>query len=252
MTKHVARSTRRAHPRRMTATPLKPRALWLFLLALIAGASFWIPILLQTLGRASPIPENGLAWVAWKGCGVALLAVWAATNARGRDGWLIVAVMAFGTLGDVLLERSQALGAMAFLAGHVTALILYLLHRRSKPSPSQIGLSLLLLIAVPIIAFLLPANRAAAPGVALYATGLGAMAACAWLSRFPRYRVGLGAVMFVASDLLIFSRMGPLAGSPVPGLLIWPLYFAGQALIAWNVVTTLQRWKDDEDLHHRL
>ena len=78
------------------------------------------------------------------------------------------------------------------------------------------------------------------------------MAASAWISRFPRYRVGLGAVMFVASDLLIFAKMGPLAGSLIPVLLIWPLYFIGQALIAWGAVTTLLRWKDDEDLHHRL
>ncbi|HEX7694277.1 MAG TPA: lysoplasmalogenase [Sphingomonas sp.] len=193
-----------------------------------------------------------MIWTAWKGAGVALLAVWAALNAHNRDGWLVAAVMALGALGDVLLERSQTGGALAFLAGHIVAIVLYLLHRRSKPSPSQIALSALLLIAVPLIAFLLPADRGAAPGIAVYATGLGAMAASAWLSRFPRYRVGLGAVMFVASDLLIFSRMGPLANSLIPRLLIWPLYFAGQALIAWGAVTALLRWKDDEDLHHRL
>jgi uncharacterized membrane protein YhhN len=76
-------------------------------------------------------------------------------------------------------------------------------------------------------------------GVAVYAALLGAMAATAWISRFPRYRVGIGAMLFVASDLLIFARMGPLAGSAVPGMLIWPLYFAGQALVAWGVVQAL-------------
>ncbi len=241
MTK-LARHAASAHHPGMTATPLKPRATWLVLLALLAGASFFFV-------RQH---EATLPWIAWKGAGVALLAVWAAINARGRDGWLVVAVMAFGTLGDMLLEKSQTIGALAFLAGHLTAVALYLLHRRAKLSPSQLALSLLLLVAVPAIAFQLPANRAAAPGVALYAAGLGAMAASAWASRFPRYRVGLGAVMFVASDLLIFSRMGPLAASPIPGLLIWPLYMAGQALIAWGAVTTLLKWKADEDLHHRL
>ena len=98
----------------------------------------------------------------------------------------------------------------------------------------------------------LPAHRAAAPLIAIYASCLGAMAASAWVSSFPRYRVGLGAVMFAASDLLIFAKLGPLAVSPVPGWLIWPLYFAGQALIAWGAVTTILRWKDDDDLHHRL
>jgi len=58
--------------------------------------------------------------------------------------------------------------------------------------------------------------------------------------------------MFVASDLLIFAKLGPLAASSVPHLLIWPLYFGGQALIAWGAVTTLLRWRADEELHHRL
>ena len=227
----------------MTAIPLKPRATWLVILALIVGASFWF------VGQHT-IPR--LPWIAWKGAGLALLTIWAALNAHGRDGWLITAVLVFGTLGDVLLELNQIGGALAFLAGHVTAAILYLLHRRAKASPSQIALSLVLVIGVPVIAFLLPADRAAAPGIAVYATGLGTMAASAWISRFPRYRVGLGAVMFAASDLLIFAKMGPLAGSLIPVILIWPLYFAGQALVAWGAVTSLLRWKDDEDLHHRL
>jgi uncharacterized membrane protein YhhN len=243
MTKHVADIDRPGHHIAMTVTSSKPRAIWLLILALLAGASFWF------VGQHT-IPI--LPWIAWKGAGVGLLTIWAALNARGRDGWLIAAVLALGTLGDVLIECSQTGGALAFLAGHLTATMLYLLHRRSKLTPSQVALSALLLLGAPLIAFLLPADRTAAPGIALYATGLGTMAASAWISRFPRYRVGLGAVMFVASDLLIFAKMGPLAGSLIPVLLIWPLYFAGQALIAWGAVTTLLRWKDDEDLHHRL
>ena len=81
--------------------------------------------------------------------------------------------------------------------------------------------------------------------IGLYATALGIMAATAWTSRFPRYRTGLGAMLFLASDVLIFSRAGPLAGSIVPTLLIWPLYFAGQAMIASGVAGTL-----DESRRH--
>jgi len=239
----LAAVARPGHHGGMTATSPKPRATWLLILAVLAGASFWF------VGQHT-IPT--LPWIAWKGAGVGLLTIWAALNARGRDGWLITAVMAFGTLGDVLLERSQTGGALAFLAGHLTAILLYLGHIRSKRMPSQIALAVLLLIGVPVIAFLLPTDRTAAPGIAIYATGLGAMAASAWISRFSRYRVGLGAVMFVASDLLIFAKIGPLSGSLIPVILIWPLYFAGQALIAWGAVTALLRWKDDEDLHHRL
>ena len=95
-------------------------------------------------------------------------------------------------------------------------------------------------VLIPIVAFLLPADRAAAPGIALYALGLGTMTAAAWASSFPRYRVGLGAVMFAVSDLLIFARLGPLAQSALPGLLIWPLYYFGQFLICTGVIGELR------------
>jgi uncharacterized membrane protein YhhN len=115
--------------------------------------------------------------------------------------------MAFGALGDVLLGAAGlTVGALAFLAGHLVAIGLYLRNRRPKPSRSQLALAVVLVPAVVIVAFLLPADRAGAPGVALYSLGLALMAATAWLSRFPRYRVGIGALMFVVSDLLIFGR----------------------------------------------
>jgi uncharacterized membrane protein YhhN len=228
---------------RAPVTTAAPKHLLLFALALIAGVSFWI-------GRSYFV--EGLGWTAWKGSGVAFLALWAAVNARDRDGWQIAVALAFGALGDVLLERSQALGGGAFLAGHVVAAILYWRHRRAVRSGSRSLLAVALVIGIPIIAFLLPADREAAPLIGVYALGLGVMAGSAWASSFPRYRVGIGAVMFAVSDLLIFAKLGPLATSPVPGWLIWPLYFFGQALIVWGVVTTILRWKNDDDLHHRL
>jgi hypothetical protein len=66
------------------------------------------------------------------------------------------------------------------------------------------------------------------------------MAAAAWLSRFPRYRVGTGAVLFVISDWLIFSRMGRFDLGLLPDLLIWPTYYAGQVMIATGIVQCLR------------
>ena len=68
---------------------------------------------------------------------------------------------------------------------------------------------------------------------------VAAMAAAAWTSRFPRYRTGIGAMMFLASDLFIFAGEGEVLPKDVTMWLVWPLYFAGQALIAWGVVRTL-------------
>ncbi|PKB25495.1 putative membrane protein YhhN [Novosphingobium kunmingense] len=176
-----------------------------------------------------------------KGAGVALLVVYALARHGGNDSRTIAAVMACGALGDVLIEYRMEAGAAAFLVGHLVAMALYLRHRRTALAASQRLLALVLLVAIPVIAWLLPADRGAALPVAFYSLALAGMVACAWTSSFSRYQVGLGAVMFAVSDLLIFARMGPLADSIVPNLLIWPLYYFGQFLICTGVVGELRR-----------
>ena len=217
--------------------PWLPRAP-LFIAALIAGASFW------------PASHAGLPMVpmlVWKGAGVALLAIWAALAARERNGWLLAGVLGFGAAGDVLIDAAGLVaGAAAFLAGHVLAIFLYLSNRRKKRGITAIGIAIAALVAAE--AFLITRDPAALP----YAIGLGGMAGAAWASRFPRATVTAGALMFVASDLLILAHLGPGGGSIIPKLLIWPLYFTGQALIAYGVVRTLEARKRNEDLHHRL
>lgn len=193
----------------------------LFVLALLLGIAHF---LVDRLG--APAPYDVIS----KGACVGVLALWAALQAREPDGWLITLALTLGMLGDVLLEtHGLMVGALAFLAGHLVAVALYL-RNRARP----LVLAILVGFAVPAASWLLAWDY----GVAAYALGLGAMAGTALCSRFPA--AGIGALLFVASDLLIFSRLGPLAGSALPGLLIWPLYVAGQALIGRSVVTTLR------------
>ena len=201
--------------------------------SIIAGVSFIV---------SWSLPLTQTASLTWKGAGVGLLAVYAALQARGRDGWLLCAVMGFGALGDVLLGAARLIiGAVAFLVGHLFAIWLYLRHRRTQTTQSQRLLAICMVPAVVLIAYLLPADRAGAPGVAVYALFLSIMAAMAWTSRFPRYLVGCGAVMFVVSDLLIFGREGPLAGANWVGFAIWTLYYFGQLMICLGVTRTLVR-----------
>ena len=204
----------------------------IFAAALLAGVSF--------LG-AHWLGVTGVLAIVWKGSGVALLALWCALQARSFDSQLIAAVMAFGALGDVLLETSGlTVGALAFVAGHVTAIFLYFRNGRPRIICSQRLLTALVVPLSVFIAVLLVGPKDMVP-IAVYTFVVSGMAASAWISRFPRYRTGIGAMMFLASDLLIFARLGPLAGSALPGLLIWPLYFAGQVLIAWGVTQTLRQ-----------
>lgn len=200
---------------------------WLVIAGLAAGTHYFI---------VSWLGAHGAWHLAEKGATVSLFALWAALQARGTDGWLIAAVMALGAVGDVTIETyGLTIGALAFLAGHIGAVVLYLRNRRAT-----LELAVPVAVAIAVVAWLLPADRAAATGVAIYALGLGAMTGTALNSRYPRQWVGLGALFFAASDLLIFARLGPLHGSIVPSLLIWPLYYLGQAMIAWGVVTRLR------------
>lgn len=200
----------------------------LLLFALVAGASFFATHWVEVTGDAK---------VAWKGAGVALLSLWA--FARGRP-WIGL-VLAFGALGDVLLEAAGLItGAVAFLLGHVIATGFYWRTRRA-PFYVPMGIA----VAVVLASY---ATSGGDAGVAFYGLGLGAMAGTALTSGFSPRTVGLGAVLFVVSDLLIFSSLGIAPHSPIPPLLIWPTYFAGQALIAWGVVGSQGR----ENIHHRI
>ena len=215
----LARPGRMRHRYSMTGRFPNPL---LFGVAVLAGASFW---------PASHALPHGAMLAAWKGAGVGLLAMWVLLSRHTLESRWIAVVLALGALGDVLLETSGlTVGAVAFLIGHVLAAALYWRNRRSGRDGWVVAIPIL--IGVPLCAYASSAN----PGVLVYAVGLGTMAGTAWLSRFPRQWVAAGGLLFAVSDLLIFARMGPLAGSGVPGLLIWPLYFIGQATIAFGVV----------------
>jgi len=185
--------------------------------------------------RDNPLGEVWL--IALKGAAVGLLATYAWRRAgQGLDGAIFVLALALSAAGDMVLELDFNAGGALFLASHLVAVVFYLRQRRIRTTPSQKLLAAALLISTPLVSYLLSLK----PEIALYAAALGAMAATAWLSRFPRYRVGTGAVLFIVSDWLIFSRMGPVSLEPVPSLLIWPLYYAGQLMIATGVVQTLR------------
>ena len=193
----------------------------LFIAALIAGGSYTLAAWENWGGPLS---------IAWKGAGVALLALWVLRSNSSREGRAMAAVLAFGALGDVLLAVSLGMGAAAFLGGHLIATWIYTRHRAGP-----IWIAPLVAAMVSIFGYTLSGS----PLVAIYAAALGLMAGSATASSLPR-QIAIGTGLFVLSDLLIFARFGPLAQSLLPTLLVWPLYFVGQALIATGAVRAFE------------
>jgi hypothetical protein len=204
---------------------LAHRRPWL-LASLVFGLSY--PLLLLW-----PIPE--IYTIIWKMAAVGLLVAYALRRHHSGEFMLLAVILAFYALGDGLIELSLEAGGAAFAVGHILSLWLYSRHRRIKAAFSQKALAVTLLIVTPIMAYALA-------GVlpAIYAIILAAMAAMAWSSNFPRYRVGVGALLFVGSDMLIFGGEGGLlSGIPLLTPAIWYSYYAGVLLLATGVVQTL-------------
>ena len=212
------------------------RARWLWLAALVGGISYFAAVYMRLDGPA--------IW-AWKASGVGLLAVWAAMNARSNHGKLIAAVLAFGALGDWLLDAVGMLaGAAAFATGHLIAIILYLRNRRPSLTSSQWLLAWALVpLALPIAWGLTRGADAALMGAAIARQGrdhggygvdqpLSALSHGDRRDGVPRERP----VHFCGGE-------GGTLSKDITLWLVWPLYFGGQALIARGVVSMLA--KDD-------
>ncbi len=202
------------------------------LLSLIFAISYYVV-------RDNSIGE--LFLMPWKGAGTFFLALYAVTRAPCTDGRLLAAVMVFSAIGDMLIMLDMFWGAIPFAIAHVVAIVLYWRNRRASLAPTQLAFAIILVPVVIFLASVLPQDSDIMVGIGIYAAFLAIMAAMAWTSSFPRYRVGAGALLFVASDLLIFAQDGLLSGTDIPEYAIWPLYYFGQFLICTGVVQTLRK-----------
>ena len=207
------------------------------------------PLLLASIAAA--LAFYYLRWGPWseiyliplKGAAVGLLALYLWQRHSSPDARLLAWAFGAAALGDMALEieTDRLIGGLLFFAYHVMAMGTYLRNRRPRLARSQKAAVVAMLLLTPVIAWLLPADRGEAANIGIYALALGAMAASAWASVFPRYRVGAGAVLFLLSDLLLFAELGPLQGTLVSAVLVWPIYYLGQLLIAVGVAQSLRK-----------
>ncbi|MEO6388960.1 MAG: lysoplasmalogenase family protein [Croceibacterium sp.] len=189
------------------------------------------------------VPWPGLYLIPLKGAAIAFLAGYLWLRHSSPDARLMVWAFGAAALGDMVveIEYDRTISGLLFFAYFVMAMGVFLRNRRPALTPSQKAAIVAMLLLTPAIAWLMPADRTQALNLALYGLALGAMAASAWASVFPRYRVGAGAALVLLANLLDLAEMGPLQGSVVPRVLVWPIYYLGQFLIATGVAQTLRK-----------
>lgn len=217
----------------MVRRALIDRRPWL-LASIVAAVTWW------ALAESDYVP--GLFLIVWKAIPLACLAIYAFQRHLGPDGTILSGVMAIAAISDAMTELQYVAAGTLMAFSLLLAIWLYMRNRRAQASGSQLALAGVLVLLVPGATWMLLAGEGGRLLVTGYALLLAIMAATAWTSRFSRYRVGLGAMLFVGSDLILFATNGPLLrGNAIATGAVWPLYYAGQLLIATGVVGRLRR-----------
>ncbi|GHB01819.1 hypothetical protein GCM10009069_25740 [Algimonas arctica] len=176
----------------------------------------------------------------------ALLTLWAYVLG---GPWLLVAALAFGTLGDGFMSGDPKKwllpGLLAFFVGHLAYLALFM----TAPHAPLDGVTLSIACAVFLLTggFLLYLWESLGDmrwPVVAYTTVIAFMGATAALLDIGTPLVAVGAAMFILSDVLVALEVFKfeedarirLLTSP----LLWALYFGGQALIAYGFLLNSQ------------
>ena len=183
---------------------------------------------------------GGLAFLLTKPLLMPLLAayLWRASAERAaRPDRLVLAALAFATGGDIALMIDGTYwflaGMACFLGTHLCYLAAFTRHgaatalRRAPLVAVPLGYAALTVVALTWMWAGLTDAGLAVP-VAGYALALAAMASTATTQG---WRVGLGAALFLGSDLLIAAGVAEVAQPPGAPVLVMATYAAGQALI---------------------
>ncbi|APG63703.1 hypothetical protein LPB140_07930 [Sphingorhabdus lutea] len=151
---------------------------------------------------------------------------------------LFLLALIFYMLGDGLIIFDLTFGGAAFAIGHIFAIIFFYNYRREQGlSLSQKLLAMMVVILVPFIAMKIYGNGIISENlsIGLYALIIAMMSASAWTSSFGRYRVGIGAMIFIISDLFIFAQNGIIGPKWWIDPIIWFSYYFAVLMMTLGV-----------------
>ena len=206
--------------------------IWYF--AVFVGFLYW----LGALGRSGVAFEELAAIpkpliVTMKGLFTFLLALSVSLSGKSRARFWISIALVLSAIGDVLLVTAGPVaGGLLFAIAHTTAGYAYFSQRQNNVT----SLRWIAALSVPAIAvaasyFVLEGTKQPIL-MSLFPLLSGTMAALAIVSRFPLWLSGLGAAIFVQSDVLFLANLGILNGNGKLGFLTWAAYAIGYAMVA--------------------
>lgn len=208
------------------------RNLWLA--AILVGVIYWIGSLARSgvaFEELASLPKPLI--VATKGLFSALLAMSVFAARKGSASNMVGAALAISAVGDMMLVTiGSAAGGLAFAVAHLLAGYAYAKNRSDNNSAT------LWLFAIAVPLFAVVSSYLALRGsdqnilMSLFPLISASMAALAILSRFPLWLSGLGAAIFVVSDVLFLADLGILRHSGEWGFLTWASYAVGYAMVA--------------------
>jgi uncharacterized membrane protein YhhN len=162
-------------------------------------------------------------------CSLCFVLVAVAGGLHGRYASLVLAALLLSAVGDVLLlswtERAFVGGLASFLLAHVAYATAF---APISAAPPVVPL-LVVAVLAGVVAWLWPRLGAMRVPVLAYCVAIGAMLWLALGVASPLVR--LGAVLFCLSDLFV-ARGRFVRPGKVNQLVGWPLYYAGQFLLA--------------------
>ncbi|WP_404481083.1 hypothetical protein [Novosphingobium sp. BL-52-GroH] len=204
-----------------------------WLLASMACAVAWVAL------RDSATPD--LYLIALEAAPLVLLAVYAALRHRGNDTRSLAGMLALQGIGSALLDYAPLIALNALLVAYLIGLTMFLVHRRAVMDGGRKASALALTLGTPLLCFV--AAERAGVGVPLFlGLALGGMAASAWISTFPRSRVGLGAALIVVGNVLGIAALGGVGVglAPAIALVAWPILYIGNLVLATGVTGELR------------
>jgi len=188
-----------------------------------------------------PLPVPGAWLLALAIVPYGLLAVYAVLRHHGNDTRMLAVMLGLLGLGSGISLYFPYQGSLLLIAGLAVGIGLFLSHPRERTSPSQKAAAVALLVLTPVICQLVtPREAAAGWSPAIFGLALGGMAASAWMSSFPRYRVGTGAAIAVAASVLSLRYLGAIDGPSLGELIAWPLFYVGFVMLATGVTGELR------------